>query len=72
MSSTDIARNRIFNSLRRDADCVRRWREASMKYPGDSFMRRHYESALADFGREVMRHRMMNGHIGAMRGWVPS
>lgn len=72
MGSTDIARNRIFNSLKYDADRVRRWREVSMKYPGDSLMRRNYEGALADFGREVMRHRMMNGHIGAMRGWVRS
>ncbi len=72
MGSINTDRRVIFNSLKYDADNVRRWRSVSMKYPEDVMIRRRYESALSDFGREVMRHRMMNGHIGAMRGWVPS
>lgn len=72
MGSTCIDRKRIVNALKYDAERVRRWREASMMYPKDAVMRRNYECALSDFGREVMRCRMMNGHIAAMRGWVKS
>ena len=72
MGSTNTDRMVIFNSLKYDADRVRLWREASMKYPDNSIMRRKYESALSEFGVAVMRHRMMSAHLRAMFGWVRS
>ena len=72
MGSTAIGGFFVSFSLESAAKSVRIWRRASMKHPDSRAMRCSYESALVDFGREVMRHRMMTGHIAAIRGWAKS